>query len=144
MKNIYGRDHIGIDPQVLGNRIKLITHLLTQMQKSAIDQNVATEVIKRIRARMDSVPGIIQRKFADQDEEIKPGCVGTRTTAARNHKNILKINGNSKTRSGTRKKRHIQLSPEKFHRSMILRPSPRISKFQPATLGKLSRFTKLL
>ena len=113
MKNIYGRDHIGIDPQVLGNRIKLITHLLTQMQKSAIDQNVATEVIKRIRARMDSLPGIIQRKFADQDEEIKPGCVGTRTTAARNHKNILKINGNSKTRSGTRKKRHIQLSPEK-------------------------------
>jgi len=113
MKNIYGRDHIGIDPQVLGNRIKLITHLLTQMQKSAIDQNVAAEVIKRIRARMDSVPGIIQGKFADQDEEIKPGCGSSRTTAPRNHKNLLKIIGNSKTRSGTRKKRHIQLSPEK-------------------------------
>lgn len=113
MKNIYGRDHIGIDPQVLGNRIKLISHLLTQVQKSAIDQNVAAEVIKRIRARMDSVPGIIQGKFADQDEEIKPGCGSSRTTAARNHKNLLKIIGNSKTRSGTRKKRHIQLSPEK-------------------------------
>jgi hypothetical protein len=46
MKHIYGRDHIGIDLQMQGNRIKLITHLLTQMQKSAIDQNVAAEATK--------------------------------------------------------------------------------------------------
>jgi len=113
MKSIYGRDHIAIDPQVLGKRLRLITHLLTHVQKSAIDQNVAAEVIKRIRDRMDRAPGIFQDDFATRDEALTLCSGSTRTTVGRDNKNLLKIIGDSRNRSGTRKIRLIQLSPEK-------------------------------
>jgi hypothetical protein len=59
MKSIYGKDYTGIKPQVLGERLRLITDLLMHMHKSPIDQNVAAEVLKRIQSRMNQVPGEI-------------------------------------------------------------------------------------
>lgn len=53
MKRMDGRYYIGVNAQVPGNRLKLITHLLMHVPKSAIDQNVAAEVSKRIQARMN-------------------------------------------------------------------------------------------
>jgi hypothetical protein len=50
----------GINSQVAGNRLKLITHLLSRNNKGLIDQNVAGGVLKRIQLRMDQVPGEIQ------------------------------------------------------------------------------------
>ena len=50
----------GINSQVPGNRLKLITDLLSRKNKDLIDQNVAGGVLKRIQLRMDQVPGEIQ------------------------------------------------------------------------------------
>jgi len=113
MKSIYGKDYTGIQPQVLGKRLKLITDLLIHMHKSPIGQNVATEVLKRIQTRMDQVPGEILDDFVVQDEELKFWSDGAEATVGRVDKNLLKILDDSKIRAGTRKKRHIQLSPDK-------------------------------
>ena len=103
----------GINPQVLGKRLKLITHLLMHMHKSPIGQNVATEVLKRIQSRMDQVPGEILDDFVVYDEECKFWSEGTETTVGRVDKNLLKIIDDSKTRSGTHKKRQLPLSPDR-------------------------------
>jgi hypothetical protein len=113
MKSIYGKDYTGIKPQVLGKRLKLITNLLMTMQKSPIGQNVAGEVLKRIQARMDQVPGEILGDFVVQDEELKFWAEGAETTIGRVDKNLIKIIDDSKTRSGRREKRNFQLSPDK-------------------------------
>jgi len=113
MKSIYGKDYSGIKPLVLGKRLKLITDLLMRMHKSPIDQNVAAEIFKRIQSRMDQVPGEILDDFVVQDEELKFWSEGAETTVGRVDKNLLKILDDSKTRAGTRKKGHIQLSPDK-------------------------------
>ena len=113
MKSIYGKDYTGIKPLALGERLKLITDLLNHMHKSPIDQNVATEVLKRIQARMDQVPGEILDDFVVQDEELKFWSEGAEATVGRVDKNLLKFLDDSKTRVGPRKKGHIQLSPDK-------------------------------
>jgi hypothetical protein len=113
MKSIYGKDYSGIKPRVLGKRLKLITDLLMHMHKSPIDQNVAAEIFKRIQSRMDQVPGEILDDFVVQDEELKFWSEGVETTVGGVDKDLLKILDDSKTRAGTRKKGHIQLSPDK-------------------------------
>ncbi len=113
MKSIYGKDYTGIKPLVLGERLKLITDLLNHMHKSPIDQNVAAEVLKRIQARMDQVPGEILDDFVAQDEELKFWSEGAEETVGRVDKNLLKILDDSKARVGPPKKGHIQLSPDK-------------------------------
>jgi hypothetical protein len=112
MKSIYGKDYTGIQPLVLGQRLKLITDLLMRMHKSPIDQNVAAEVLKRIQSRMDQVPGEILDDFVVQDEELKFWSEGAEATVGRVDKNLLKILDGSKTRAGARIKEHIQLSPD--------------------------------
>jgi hypothetical protein len=53
-------DETSQKPQVPGKRLKLITNLLMTMQKKRpAGQNVASEVLRRIQARMDQVPGEI-------------------------------------------------------------------------------------
>jgi len=113
MKSIYGKDYTGIGPQVLGKRLKLITDLLMHMKKSTIDQNVAAEVLKRIQSRMDQVPGEILDDFVVQDEEVKFWSEGAEETVGRVDKNLLKILDDSKTRTGTRKKKQFQLSSDR-------------------------------
>ncbi len=49
----------GIKSQVPGNRLKLITDLRRRMNEDLIDQNVASDVLKRIQFRMDQAPGAI-------------------------------------------------------------------------------------
>jgi hypothetical protein len=73
MKSIYGKDCTGINPQVPGKRFKLITHLFMQMQKSRIDQNVATEVLKRIQARMNDVPKTRSGPGQERHVRLSPG-----------------------------------------------------------------------
>jgi len=46
----------GIKSKVPGKRPELITDLLSRMNKGLIDQNVASDVLKRIQFRMDQVP----------------------------------------------------------------------------------------
>jgi len=113
MKSIYGKDYTGIKPLVLGERLKLMTDLLMRMHKSPVDQNVATEIFKRIQSRMDQVPDEILDDFVVQDEELKFWSEGAETTIGRVDKNLLKILDDSKTQAGTQKKGHIQLRPNK-------------------------------
>ncbi len=113
MKSIYEKDYRRINSQGLGKRLKLITNLLMTMQKSPAGQNVAAEVLRRIQARMDQVPGEILDDFVVQDEELKFWAEGAEATVGKIDKNLLKIIDDSKTRSGTRKKRNIQFSPDK-------------------------------
>ena len=56
-------DETSQKPQVPGKRLKLITNLLMTMQKSLAGQDVAGEVLRRIQARMDPVPGEILQDF---------------------------------------------------------------------------------
>ncbi len=113
MKSVYGRDDIAIKPQVLGKRLKLITRLLMHLQKRETDQNVATEVLKRIQTRMERVPGGIPDPFDTRNEELKFWSGSTEAKVGSVDKNLLKFIGDSKTRPGRRKIRHIQLSPDK-------------------------------
>ena len=53
----------GIKSQVPGNRLKLITDLLSRMNKGLIDQNVADGVLKRIQLRTDQIHGEILENF---------------------------------------------------------------------------------
>ena len=60
-----------IKSQVPGNRLKLITDLLCHMNKGLIDQNVASEVLKRIQFRMDQVPGELLKDSKTRDGSRK-------------------------------------------------------------------------
>ncbi len=113
MKNIYGKDYTGIKPQGLSKRPKLITDLRMHMHKSPIDQNLANEVLNRIQSRMDQVPGEILKDFVVWDEELKFWPEGAGPPLGKVDKNLIKILDVSKIRAGARKKKHIQLSPDK-------------------------------
>jgi hypothetical protein len=58
-KSLQKFSSVGIKPQMPGQRLRLITDLLIHMNKGPINQNVATEVLKRIRSRMEQVSGEI-------------------------------------------------------------------------------------
>jgi len=113
MKSLYGRDYIGIRPQVPGKRLKLITHLLTYASRNASTQNVASEVLKRIEARMESAAGKTRKAFASRNADFKFRSGDTVAAVGGVDKNRGKIRGNSKTRFKMHKTRLIQPSPEK-------------------------------
>ena len=113
MKSIYSKDYTGTKPQGLSKRPKLITDLLMHMPKSPIDQNVANEVLNRIQSRMDQVPGEILDDFVVRNEALKFWSEGAGPTLGSVDKNLIKALDDSKIRAGMRKKRHIQLSPDK-------------------------------
>ena len=113
MQSIYGMDYRRINSKRLGRRLALVTDLLNSMQKDPSHKNVAAEVLRRIQARMEQVPGEILEDFVVTDEELKFWSEGTETTVSKIDKDLLKIIDDSKSRSEARKQRRIRLTPEK-------------------------------
>ena len=113
MKSIYGTDYRRINSQGLGRRLQLVTDLLNSMQKAPAAQNVTTEVLRRIQARMDQVPDDILEDFIVKDAALKFWSEGSETTVSKVDKDLLKIIGHSKSRSDARKQQRIPLAPDK-------------------------------
>jgi len=104
-----GRYYTVVSRQLPGSRPKLITHLLMHVQKSAIDQNVAAEVLKRIRARMGRVPGPIPENFAAQHVQLEFESSEAAATIGRVAEDFFSIIDDTRARSGARTNRHMQL-----------------------------------
>ena len=113
MQSIYGKDYAWINSQGLGRRLKLVTALLSTMQKTPAGQNLAVEVLRRIQTRMDQVPDEILDDFVVRDDTLAFWSEGTAKKVDRVDRDLSKIVDHSKSRSGERRRGRTRLTPEK-------------------------------
>ena len=110
MKSVYGTDYRRINSHGLGQRLKLVAHLLESMQKTPAARNVSAEVLRRIQARMDQVPDEILGDFIVTEDKLKFWSDGAEMTVSKVDKDLLNIIDHSKSQSSARKQRRMALT----------------------------------
>jgi hypothetical protein len=102
--SVYGDDFQQIDPQNLGERLRLASNLLTFIEKTDASQPVMDEVLDNVEGRLDKVSDHVYESLDVHDGVIKAKTGETETTIGRIHSKLKTMVGFFQARSAIKKK----------------------------------------
>jgi hypothetical protein len=102
--SVYGDDFQQIDPQNLGERLRLASNLLTSIEKTDTSQPVMDEILDNVESRLDKVSDHVYDNLEVHDGVIKAKAGETETTVGRIHSKLKTMVGFFKARSAIKKK----------------------------------------
>jgi hypothetical protein len=102
--SVYGDDFQQIDPQNLGERLRLASNLLTFIEKTDASQPVMDEVLDNVESRLDKVSDHVYESLDVHDGVIKAKTGETETTIGRIHSKLKTMVGFFQARSAIKKK----------------------------------------
>lgn len=71
MRSVYGQDYGSLDADSLGERLGLITNLLSAMQANPAGQQLMQSTLQRIQAGMDQLPGELLNDLVVENNVVK-------------------------------------------------------------------------
>jgi hypothetical protein len=102
--SVYGDDFQQIDPQNLGERLRLASNLLTSIEKTDASQPVMDEVLDNVESRLDKVSDHVYESLDVHDGVIIAKTGETETTIGRIHSKLKTMVGFFQARSAIKKK----------------------------------------
>jgi hypothetical protein len=102
--SVYGGDFQQIDPQNLGERLRLASNLLTFIEKADANQPVMDEVLDNVESRLDKVSDHVYESLDVHDGVIKAKTGETERTIGRIHSKLKPMVGFFQARSAIKKK----------------------------------------
>ena len=113
MQTIYGKDYGNLDVVGLEGRLQKISDLLASLQNiESAGEQVMDEILERIQAGVNQVPGEVLDDLVVQDDVIKFWDGENEKIVGKADENILDIIGTSKERADTRKIERAGFRPD--------------------------------
>jgi len=111
MKSVFAQDYDQINLKVLGQRFKLLSHLLHTMEKNPRGQQIIDGVIQTLQSGIDQVPDELLDDLVVQDNVVKFWSGEKELVVGETDDNLLDVLEVSKGRSIDRKKSRAAISP---------------------------------
>ena len=112
MDTIFSNDYDQLETEGLEGRLRLLTDLLSSLQKSENTQEFAQQVIEKIQAGVDQIPAEVLDDMVVQDDAIKIWDGEDEKIVGEADEYLLNIIETSKERSSTKKKARTAFQPE--------------------------------
>jgi hypothetical protein len=104
LKSVYGEDYTSIDSRQIIERLQLTTGLLDSIEKKRQGEELKTEVLNNVEARLDTVKEDVFDNIHIEGNRIKTHTPGKGTFIEKIHTKILKMVTLRKKRFETKKK----------------------------------------
>jgi hypothetical protein len=112
MHTIFSNDYSQLEAAGLEERFRVLTDLLSSLQKSDSTREFAQQVINKIQAGVDQIPGEVLEDLVVQDDVIKIWDGEDEKIVGEADQNLLTIIESSKERSTARKKARAAIRPD--------------------------------
>lgn len=111
MKSVFAQDYHQVNLKVLGQRVKLLSHLLKSMEKNPRGEKIIDGVLETLQTGMDQVPDHLLEDMVVQDNMIKFWSGEKEIVVGETDNNLVDVLEASKRRSIDRKKGRSFINP---------------------------------
>lgn len=111
MKSVFAQDYNQVDVSMLGQRFKLLSHLLTAMEKSPKGQQIIGGVLQTLQAGIDQVPDELLDDLVVQSNVVKFWSGEKELVVGETDDNLLDVLELAKGRSIDRKRSRSVINP---------------------------------
>jgi len=111
MKSVFAQDYNQVNLKILGQRFKLLSHLLNSMEKSPQGQQIIDAVLQTLQTAVDQVPDELLDDLVVQDNVVKFWSGEKELVIGATDDNLLDVLEVSKWRAIDRKRNRSVINP---------------------------------